>query len=326
MPKPPIVPERLQPLGRILDLSADGWTVWDCSPIRGDDGQIHLFACRWRPDDPGVPDRTWFLGSQVVHAVAPTPAGPYRIVDIVLDTDGSARAWDSSGVINPKIYRLRDGRYVLAYTGCSARDHATQAIGLLLADRLDGPWTRLAPERPLIAPAADRSGVDGYICNNPAFLEHPNGEYWIYYKARDLRGRSAEGRPLPGGMRICLATADRLEGPYTKHPANPLIDPHPALFEDPYVWRQDGAYWLLASDMSYLSHGGLIFRSDDGIHWDAPAIAYPEASSFTGNPGLQRLEEPNLLFGADGRPTHLFNVLGAGDADSTWSGHVFALR
>jgi len=26
--------DRLKPIGRILDLSDDGWTVWDCSPIR----------------------------------------------------------------------------------------------------------------------------------------------------------------------------------------------------------------------------------------------------------------------------------------------------
>jgi len=321
----PYEPTALRPLGRIMDLTDGGWTVWDNSPIWGDDGLVHQFSCRWLPDDPERPDQTWFLGSQVVHAVAERPEGPYTIRDVVLDTDGSDRAWDSSGVINPKIYRLRDRRYVLAYTGCTASRHDTQAIGLLVADSLDGPWTRLADDAPLIAPAADRSGVDGYICNNPALLEHPDGGLWLYYKARDVSGFRDDGSPIAGGMRICLATAERLEGPYTKHPANPLINPHPALFEDPYVWHQDGAFWLLASDMTVKSHGGLLFRSADGIAWGEPVVAYPEAQSFTGH-SKQRLEEPNLLFGPDGRPTHLFNILGSHPDDPRWSGHVFALE
>ncbi|MCZ7423340.1 MULTISPECIES: hypothetical protein [unclassified Micromonospora] len=38
------------------------------------------------------------------------------------------------------------------------------------------------------------------------------GRYYLYYAPHDA----------PGG--ICLAYADRLEGPYTEHPANPIVD------------------------------------------------------------------------------------------------------
>lgn len=38
------------------------------------------------------------------------------------------------------------------------------------------------------------------------------GRYYLYYAPHDS----------PGG--ICLAYADRLEGPYTEHPGNPIVD------------------------------------------------------------------------------------------------------
>ncbi|MHC4885719.1 MAG: hypothetical protein ACYTGH_11620 [Planctomycetota bacterium] len=38
----------------------------------------------------------------------------------------------------------------------------------------------------------------------------------------------------------------------------------------------------------------------------------------------QRLEEPNLLF-TNGKPPHLFNILGACPEDPVYSGHVFAI-
>ena len=44
--------------------------------------------------------------------------------------------------------------------------------------------------------------------------------------------------------------------------------------------------------------------------------------SFLGT--QQRLEEPNLLF-TEGRPTHLFNVMGACADDNTYSGFVFEI-
>ena len=107
--------DRLKPLGRILNMKQDGWTVWDSFPIYGEDGRIHVFAARWPDND--TPDKTWFLGSsQIIHAVSPAPEGPYDVVDVVISCDGSGARWNSSRVINPKIYRVAD-RYCLIFTG-----------------------------------------------------------------------------------------------------------------------------------------------------------------------------------------------------------------
>ena len=53
-----------------------------------------------------------------------------------------------------------------------------------------------------------------------------------------------------------------------------------------------------------------------------PVKGYPSPMSFLGT--QQRLEEPNLLF-TEGRPTHLFNVMGACADDNTYSGFVFEI-
>jgi hypothetical protein len=301
--------DRLKPLGRVLNLKQSGWTVWDCSPIYGGDGQVHVFAARWPDND--RPDKTWFLGgSQIIHAVAPTPTGPYEVSDVIATCDGSDTRWNSSGVINPKIYRVGN-LYCLIYTGCTARRIETQAIGMLTASSLDGPWTQVSE----LAPIVDQPG----ICNNPALLQHPNGQFWIYYKG---------GFEGVNGMNFGLAIANHLEGPYLKFQYNPLIDEkvikqHRKL-EDPYVWHNENGFWLLCNKVgTEKGPAGLLFHSSDGIVWDPPVAGYPNPIDFSGH--RQRLEEPNLLF-RDGKPTHLFNIMGACLEDPVYSGFVFAIE
>lgn len=308
--------QRLRPLGRIMQMAEAGWTVWDCSPIWGPDGMVHLFATRWR--SPDRPDTTWYEGSQIVHAVAPEPAGPYEVRDVVIEGDGGDQRWDASGVINAKIYKV-DDRYCLLYTGCTARRHDTQAVGMLVSRSLEGPWERVG-QAPLIAPEPDRGGFDGYLCNNPALLVHPGGGYWIYYKGRPVVGRE-NGRLEGGQMTIGLATAETLAGPYRKHSANPVVELDRSV-EDPYVWHDGTCFWMLVSEIKYRDPAGLLLSSDDGLAWSVAEKGYPGPVSFLGR--SQRLEEPNLLFD-DGRPTHLFNVLGACPEDNVYSGFVFEI-
>lgn len=299
--------DRLKPIGRILNLKSEGWAVWDCSPIYGPDERVHVFAARWPDND--QPDRTWFFGgSQIIHAVASSPEGPYEVVDVVVSCDGRDGQWKSSGVINPKIY-LIDDLYCLIHTGCTAQGLDAQAIGMLTATSLDGPWTDVCAEAPIV----DHPG----ICNNPSLLQHPNGQFWIYYK----------GRFDGVGTNFGLAVADRLEGPYRKHSSNPLIDPgitkQHRKIEDPYVWHDESGFWMLCNKVGTEDGpAGLLFHSEDGLDWGLPVAGYPNPADFRGY--RQRLEEPNLLF-RDGKPTHLFNIMGACPEDPVYSGFVFAI-
>lgn len=224
--------DRLKPLRRVLSMRHDGWTVWDCSPIYGPHGRVHVFATRWRSFD--RPDATWYMGSQIVHAVAARPEGPYEVLGVVIEGDGGSERWDSSGVINAKIYAVGD-QYCLLYTGC---------------------------------------------------------------------------------------TAKHLDGPYAKCAANPVIEMADRSVEDPYVWHDGERFWMLVSEIGYGDPAGSLLSSTDGLAWSAPARGYPSPITFLGR--QQRLEEPNLLC-AEGRPTHLFNVMGACPEDDVYSGFVFAI-
>src|SRR5688572_1210679 len=54
----------------------EGYWVWCTSVLKGDDGQYHMFASRWPKRLPFHPG--WMVGSEVVHATAKSPEGPYK--------------------------------------------------------------------------------------------------------------------------------------------------------------------------------------------------------------------------------------------------------
>jgi len=63
-----------------------GYTVWGSSPIRDEQGQIHLFVARWPAElkvDPG-----WRSHSEIAHYVGSSPEGPFRFSDIALTAEG----------------------------------------------------------------------------------------------------------------------------------------------------------------------------------------------------------------------------------------------
>jgi hypothetical protein len=92
---------RLEPRGRILDFSEQGYVVWDCAPIYGPDGNVHVFFTRV----PG-PQEDWFrnfrLKAEIVHAIAPSPEGPYEVQEVVLRGRQTGFR-DAYGTVNPRI-------------------------------------------------------------------------------------------------------------------------------------------------------------------------------------------------------------------------------
>ncbi|WP_309148193.1 hypothetical protein, partial [Micromonospora endophytica] len=90
----------------------------------------------------------------------------------------------------------------------------TVAAGAALAGPAGFPnyrYIRDAFARPL---AYNPTGEMIFPCVRGVYdkISGARGRYYLYYAPHDA----------PGG--ICLAYADRLEGPYTEHPGNPIID------------------------------------------------------------------------------------------------------
>ena len=76
-----------------------------------------------------------------------------------------------------------------------------------------------------------------------------------------------------GVQRQCIATSRDGMRTWTKHPANPVIDAPPVEnvtgFRDPYVWEQDGA-WYMALGTGIRGQGGaaFLYRSEDLESWE----------------------------------------------------------
>ena len=247
--------------------------------------------------------------------MADRPEGPYQYVETVLAPRGPSFR-DATTCHNPLI-KFIDGKYCLFFMGNSNGKTNTKRIGLATADSLNGPWTR--PDRPLLE-AGPEGAWDDHCTTNPAFVKHPNGQYWLYYKSWNNHDYYNSTDPLiKGNRKYGLAVADKLEGPYVRYSDRPLIDfsgkGGNRQFEDAFVWLENGRFNLIARDMGIYGHDvGLIMQSADGIHWDEPEIAFEPVREYLQEPPAPkhlakygRLERPQLLF-IDDKPAFLFTT------------------
>ncbi len=301
--------KHLQPVGRALEM--EGYYVWCNSPIEGEDGKIHLFFSRW---DAKKGMGGWIRGSEIAHAVSDSPEQPFLFQEVIFSPRPGY--FDATTCHNPLIKKV-DNKYCLFYMGNSNGKTNTKRIGVAFADKLEGPWLR--PEKPLLETGAPGTW-DDHCTTNPAFLKHPNGQYWLYYKSWNTKEYETASDPLiKGNRKYGLAIADQLEGPYIKVNANPIIDfsgrGNNRQFEDAFVWMEKKKFKMISRDMGFYNHEvGIIMESKNGIKWNEPRIAYYGADKYISQPPAPphlkkygRFERPQLLFQA-GKPTYLFTT------------------
>ena len=319
--------KRLKPVGRILEMP--GYYVWCNSPIEGPDGKIHVFFSRWE-EKYGMGG--WISHCEIAHAVADSAEAPFEFVGVVLAPRSGY--FDSTTCHNPHI-QIVDGRYCLFYMGNSNGKTNSKRIGLALADSPFGPWQR--HNIPLLDVSSE-GAWDDHCTTNPAFVKHPTGEYWLYYKSWNTREHNSAPKTarIKGNRKYGLAIAEKLEGPYLKFKDNPVIDfsfqGENRQLEDAFVWIDDGVFKLIARDMGFFNHSvGLYFESKDGIHWDQPKIAYWEADRYIQQPPAPahlnrygRFERPQLLM-QNNKPAYLF-ATSQGGKYMTASGFVFRIE
>ncbi len=318
--------KKLKPVGRILE--TEGYYVWCNSPIYGPDGKVHVFYSRW-PERFGMGG--WIHQCEIAHAVADNPESPFEFVATVLQPRPGF--FDATTCHNPSVYEV-DGTYYLFYMGNSNGKTNTKRIGLATSQSLYGPWE--IPDHPLLD-AGPEGAWDDHCTTNPAFLRHPGGAFWLYYKSwNTAEYDQAAGQKIRGNRKYGLATADQMAGPYIKHAGNPVIDfsagGNNQQLEDAFVWYEKGKFKLIARDMGFFDHQvGLYLESEDGIHWPAPQIAYYPMSHYADEPPAPkhlsrygRLERPQLLM-KNGKPAYLFTA-SQGGRFQTASGFVLKIR
>ncbi len=319
--------KQLKPIGRILE--TEGYYVWCNAPIYAPDGKVHVFYSRWPAK---YKMGGWIHQSEIAHAVADSPESEFTYKETVIAPRGSGY-WDGTTCHNPHI-QLIDGKYCLFYMGNSNGKTNTKRIGLATADSLDGPWIR--PDKPLLEVGSDGSW-DDHCTTNPAFLKHPNGEYWLYYKSWNTKEYEETKPPaIRGNRKYGLAISKQLEGPYLRYEGNPIIDfsgyGGNRQVEDAYIYYEKKRFRMIMRDMGFFNHEvGLYFESKDGLHWSKPKIAYYGAEAYFKQPPAPahltrygRFERPQLLM-KNGKPAYLFTAT-QGGSSMTSSGYVFKLE
>ena len=295
--------ESLADKGKLV-IKEENYIVWGCSPVYDDEGKVHVFYSRW-PKEGGA----WLVNSEIAHAVADHPEGPYGLLGTVMKGRGPGY-WDAHSIHNPSVYRV-DDKYVMMYIGNDtakadrwrerAPEAGTQRTGMAVADSPYGPWTRF--DAPMIDVDPDSMAWDGYCTVNPGFVKHPNGEYWIYYRAWD---RDNDDRRKTG-----VAFASNLTGPYVKYEGNPVIDKFEGVdgqTEDPTMFYYKGKFHCVIRDMGNWDwFSSLYLESEDGLHWSYPKRAKHRGSTYYDMPSDRRCERDQILM-KDGVPEYLFSA------------------
>ncbi len=260
--------DRLQPLtGDNVFKSADYFN-WCSSIIKGEDGQYHLFYSRWPKK---YTFYSWLTHSEVAHAVADSPTGPWQYRETVLQGRGKGH-WDAITAHNPKIKSF-EGKYYLYYisTNLGDKDYNEQALietarvgyshpnwsilrpnqrtGVAVAKSLNGPWQRL--DQPVLEP----SGPITTLTVNPAIDRGKDGRYYLIVKG----DKPNESRFI---RNQALAVSDSPAGPFAMQ-EKPVIDYLDT--EDMSLWYDQvrDYYYAVFHAHSYI---GMV-SSPDGLNW-----------------------------------------------------------
>jgi len=123
---------------------SNGSWSWGGLPLQANDGTWHLFYSQF---ERGCGLYDWSTNSRIVHAVSPSPTGPFVDVDVV----------EPAFSHNAQAMRARDGTWVVWYIGCG-QGEAVRDCGGSPADALPlAP--RTSPPRPPSPPSGPPRGT-----------------------------------------------------------------------------------------------------------------------------------------------------------------------
>ncbi len=261
--------DRLEKLSEENLFKTEDYYNWCSSVIKGEDGKYHLFYSRWPKKYTFL---SWLTHSEVAHALADSPAGPWKYKETVLQSRGKGH-WDAITVHNPKIKKF-GGKYYLYYVSTNLGDkdyteeelietarvgynhpnwkqylRPNQRTGVAVANSINGPWERM--DQPLIEP----SGPITTLTVNPAVTRGKDGKYYLIVKG----DKPNETRFI---RNQAMAVSDSPAGPFVIQ-EKPVIDYLDT--EDMSVWydaKRDYFYGVFHAH----SFIGMV-SSPDGLNW-----------------------------------------------------------
>lgn len=320
----------MQPLPATAIMRDPGYFVWGGSMVKGEDGLYHLFYSRWKKE---TKFGGWVTHSEIAHANAPSPFGPWTHRDVALPKRG-AEFWDGMCTHNPCIRKF-DGMYYLYYMGNTGDGKVTrslnwthrnnQRIGVAVAKSPSGPWQRA--DKPLIDVSADKAAPDSLMTSNPAVAQRPDGTYELIYKA------VGQHKKLPfGGPVVHLSAISKSPvGPFVKN-LDPIftdgISHFPA--EDPCMFTLGEKVYTIIKDQNgyFVKQKGrslVLFEDDGNGGWRLAPHAFITGTTITHESGevqrLKYLERPQIYI-EDGRPVALLVAAGTLDMKETFNAQI----
>lgn len=248
----------------------DNYYNWCNSIIKDDYGKYHLFYSRW-PKQNGF--FAWLTHSEIAHAVADKPWGPYNRKTTVLNSRRGE--WDAIATHNVKVNRFGN-KYYMYYTATNAGNEtltddklkeiagtgythpywdilrSNQRTGVAQSSSLNGPWKR--KNKPMIEP----HGIIRTVSVNPAIEKGPEGKYYLIIKGDDARITKRK-------LIQAIGTSSKPTGPF-KLSDKAAFDEIPT--EDVSMWydRKRQRFYGI-----FHAHGGNfigLITSKNGIDWE----------------------------------------------------------
>jgi len=290
--------ELVKPVSPENTFQTESFFNWGASIIKGEDGLYHLFYSRWKAE---YEFTGWLVFSEVAHAVAESPEGPWKYHSTALKGRGKGH-WDAITAHNPKIKNF-EGKYYLYYistnmgnmeyteeelleTALVGYSHPNWSIlrpnqrtGVAVSSSVYGPWERFSGT--LIEP----SGPITTLTVNPAIAQGADSLYYLIVKG----DKPKEERFI---RNQAIAIAKHPLGPFEMQ-EKPVIDYMDT--EDMSIWYDSSRkrfYGIFHSTEGFI---GLV-TSTDGVNWEK-ALDYkgiPKKLALQDGTTLepQRLERP----------------------------------
>ena len=241
------------------DRQPDGWERHDPSNVLKHKGRFLL----WVTEHPT--GNCWHYARIVL--LSSLDGFEWQFEQIALEP-GKSGDWDDQAALTPYIVP-HGGRFYMFYSGVDKSfTHHTQTrrgIGFVAADSPFGPWRKEIDKQILMH--GDKGAWDELNCDDANIIRR-DGKWWFYYKGTMIDRESVQ-------TLIGAATADKLTGSYTKHPANPLFEGHaltvtkfhdgvialPSGNNQRLLWSTDGVRFDEAGDFKHKSTG--VYNPDD---------------------------------------------------------------
>ncbi|WP_232829204.1 alpha-L-fucosidase [Aureibaculum luteum] len=301
--------DRFQPIAKENIFNTPNFYNWGGSIIKDKKGKYHLFYSRWKKEYGFL---GWLTHSEVAHATAKNPTGPWKYRETVLKGRGEG-FWDAITAHNPKI-KYFEGKYYLYYiatnlgvnnyteqdlieTAKTGYNHANwkilrpnQRTGVAVSNSLNGIWVR--QDKPLIEP----SGPITTLTVNPAIERGKDGNYYLIVKG----DKPNETRFI---RNQAVAVSNRPDRGFVIQD-NPVID---------YLDTEDMSVWFDKNRERYYgvfhTNGfiGLI-TSENGLDWEKATEYVLKLKEIEQNDGTlikpDRMERP-FIYHENGEPVLL---------------------